>query len=77
MVVVGRVAHVILVSSQSQLSPNEQSLNPVEKCLEVIRNIDVLENILKINAISVVILEWFIIKIEIHNHKKYIWKCTS
>ena len=48
----------------------QSSIDPVEKCLQVIWNIDVLENILKINAISVVILEWFIIKIEIHNHKK-------
>ena len=28
-------------------SSNEQNLDPVEKCLQVIRNIDVLENILK------------------------------
>ena len=48
-----------------QILSNEQSLDPVEKCLQVIQNIDVLmswnidvlENIPKINAISVVILE--------------------
>ena len=40
--------HLRYTQYKTYIGSNEQNLDPVEKCLQVIRNIDVLENILKI-----------------------------